>query len=44
VSYDATKKEASFVFEELSLRRDPIQKEPTQPEETLSNIELVILS
>jgi hypothetical protein len=44
VSYDATKKEASFVFEELSLRRDPMQKEANQPEEPLSNIELVILS
>jgi hypothetical protein len=44
VSYDTSKKEASFVFEELSLRRDPIQKEAAQSEEALSNIELVILS
>ncbi len=43
-SYDRSQKEASILFEGLSLRRDPIQKETSQPEEILSNIELVILS
>jgi hypothetical protein len=43
-SYDGQKKELALVFEELSLRRDSVQKEEIQTEETLSNIELVVLS